>query len=229
MSASHVLLSRLCRLQVRFTLRWVLLLLVCFALRANLSRADESIEKIIEQVTPSVCTVKTNGGIGSGFVIFDNAVVTNHHVVSDAKSAEIIFHDGTKVSSNKTLFLDRVRDIAILEVKGIPATAIAVAFFGEVPKQGATVIAIGHPQGANYSVTKGIVSAVRSAEDLMRQFPGEQFAGTWIQTDAAINPGNSGGPLVGLNGQVVGMNSGGHVGTQNLNYAISSMDIHQCN
>ena len=187
--------------------------------------ADEILKDLIKQIKPSVCTIKTKSGTGSGFVIFENAVVTNYHVISGTQAVNIIFHDGTEVTTNKSLYIDRMKDIAILKVKNAPATAIAVRLFQKTPEQGDTVVAIGHPAGANFSVTRGIVSAVRSAEDLMRQFPGEQFAGTWVQTDAAINPGNSGGPLVGLKGEIVGMNSGGHRDAQNLNYAISSLEI----
>jgi len=226
MVASRVLLSQFLRSGLQPAFKSALLLLVCSTLCADLAHADEAIKNLIKQVKPSVCTIKTNSGTGSGFVIFENAVVTNHHVVSGTTSVDVIFHDGTKVTTKKSLYIDRMRDIAILAVEGIPATATPVQLFEDAPEQGDTVVAIGHPEGANYSVTRGIVSAIRSAEDLMRQFPGEQFSGTWIQTDAAINPGNSGGPLVGLEGEVVGMNSGGHGGAQNLSYAISSMEIH---
>ena len=70
------------------------------------------------------------------------------------------------------------------------------------------------------------MSAIRTSAELETQFELEDaFDGTWIQTDAAISPGNSGGPLLGMNGEVVGMCTMVHTVAQNLNYAISSSDI----
>lgn len=225
-------------------------LFLIFSLCTTIAIGDQPLEKLIKKITPSVCTIKHANITGSGFVVSDSAVITNYHVIADARAVDVIFHDGTEVPAQGTLYLDNMRDIAILKVEKIPANAVPMSLRLVAPQQGETVIAIGHPEGANYSVTKGIVSAVRSADELKNgkqtlrqlkagrhsfffdkmhshaeQFSVDEFAGTWIQTDAAISSGNSGGPLVSMSGEVVGMNTVGHAAAQNLNYAISSLDI----
>ena len=77
---------------------------------------------------------------------------------------------------------------------------------------GSDVIAIGSPEGLDFSITKGIVSSLRENNKI-------------VQTDTALNPGNSGGPLVNTNGCVVGMNTSGLENSEGLNFAISSETI----
>jgi S1-C subfamily serine protease len=85
------------------------------------------------------------------------------------------------------------------------------------------VIAIGAPKGLSFTVTDGIVSAVRSGSELA-EFGGPNI-GTWVQTSAPISSGNSGGPLLTQSGEVVGMNTLALTNAQNLNFAISGGDI----
>ena len=138
-------------------------------------------------------------GQGSGFIISaDGLILTNAHVVRDAKEVTVKLSDRREFSA-KVLGSDPVTDIAVLRIdaKDLPTVRL-----GD-PKQldvGDPVLAIGAPFGFEQTATQGIVSAKG------RSLPGDAVV-PFIQTDAAVNPGNSGGPLFDGNGEVVGINS----------------------
>jgi len=137
--------------------------------------------------------------LGSGFVLWaDGYVITNAHVVKDAKEIMVRLQDRRELPAT-VVGLDEPSDIALLKIdaKGLPA--VKTADIGKL-RVGQWVMAIGSPFGFDYSVTAGIVSAKG------RSLFTEQYV-PFIQTDAAINPGNSGGPLFNLAGEVVGVNS----------------------
>jgi len=138
-------------------------------------------------------------GQGSGFIISaDGLILTNAHVVRDAKEVMVKLSDRSEYSA-KVLGSDPVTDVAVLriEAKGLPTVRL-----GD-PKQlavGDPVLAIGAPFGFEQTATQGIVSAKG------RSLPGDAVV-PFIQTDAAVNPGNSGGPLFSGNGEVIGINA----------------------
>jgi serine protease Do len=154
-------------------------------------------------------------GQGSGFIISpDGLILTNAHVVRDAKEVTVKLADRREFKA-KVLGADAATDIAVLraDVTGLPTVQ-----FGD-PRSlqvGDYVLAIGAPFGFDQSATAGIVSATG------RSLPGESYV-PFIQTDAAVNPGNSGGPLFDAGGNVVGINAqiysqtGGY---QGLSFAI---------
>ncbi len=155
---------------------------------------------------------------GSGFIIDANGtVVTNNHVVKDAKTVSVTLDDGTQLPA-KVIGRDARTDIAVLKVEaGKTLPFIQLGASANV-KPGEWVVAMGNPFGLGGSVTAGIVSA--SGRDIGAG-PYDQF----IQVDAPINHGNSGGPLFTQDGKVVGMNtailspSGGSIG---IGFAIPS-------
>jgi len=184
-------------------------------------RIKESTNTEFNKLAESVVAMFHPDGrsMGSGFYVNDDLVITNQHVVGDAKFIELKRKDGLE-SFGKVIAVDIARDIALLKVetRGSP-----VAFYpkSDLPV-GETVIAIGHPRGLEFSVSRGIISAVR-------QIAGNEASGgkTWhVQTDTAINPGNSGGPLF-FNGQVIGMNTWARrQGTDSgLNFALHFKEI----
>ncbi|MFA6687172.1 MAG: trypsin-like peptidase domain-containing protein, partial [Desulfuromonas sp.] len=138
--------------------------------------------------------------LGSGFIISaDGYVLTNKHVVDDARKVTIKTADGqthpaTIVGSDQKL------DIALLKFE--PAVQLPAVSIGDSNKLevGEWVLAIGNPFGLEQTVTAGIVSAKGR---VIGAGPYDNF----IQTDASINPGNSGGPLFNTNGEVVGINT----------------------
>jgi serine protease Do len=154
-------------------------------------------------------------GQGSGFIVAsDGLILTNAHVVRDAKDVTVKLSDRREFKA-KVLGSDPVTDVAVLR---IDAQNLPVVRLGD-PSQaqvGDRVLAIGAPYGLEQTATQGIVSAKG------RSLPGDTVV-PFIQTDAAVNPGNSGGPLFDGTGAVIGINaqiysqSGGF---QGLSFAI---------
>jgi serine protease Do len=143
-------------------------------------------------------------GIGSGFIISpDGYIVTNHHVVEDAKNIQVILHD-RRMFPAKVVGVDTLDDLAVIK---IDATNLPTVQWGnsENLKPGETVMAFGNPFGSlSFSVTRGIVSAVHRSVSPSNN---NRAPRDYIQTDAAINPGNSGGPLVNAYGKVIGIDT----------------------
>jgi serine protease Do len=138
-------------------------------------------------------------GMGSGFIISsDGLILTNAHVVRDAKEVTVKLSDRREFAA-KVLGSDTTTDIAVLRIaaKDLPTVRLGDPRNLEV---GDPVLAIGAPYGLEQTATQGIVSAKG------RSLPGDAVV-PFIQTDAAVNPGNSGGPLFDGGGAVVGINS----------------------
>lgn len=156
---------------------------------------------VVERLAPSVVTVRTGSGVGSGVVYRPDVVLTNQHVVDGATDLTIDYADGTS-SPARVLATDVVTDLAVVRTArtGLPVPEYRT----ELPRPGESVLAIGSPLGFEGTVTAGIVSA------LGREIPGsaEQSRALvdLIQVDAAISPGNSGGALLDANGRVIGIN-----------------------
>ena len=152
---------------------------------------------------------------GSGFIVSpDGVILTNAHVVRDAKNVIVKLTDRREFQA-KVLGADPKTDVAVLKIaaKNLPVVPLGSA---RDLKVGEWVLAIGSPFGFENSVTAGVVSAKG------RSLPDDSFV-PFIQTDVAVNPGNSGGPLFNTRGEVVGINSqiysrtGGY---QGLSFAI---------
>lgn len=159
------------------------------------------IPAIVSNVQPSVVTIFTEGGLGSGVVYSeDGLILTNEHVVRGNSGVEVGFADGQRVAGTVRA-TDTSSDLALVEAKrtGLPAAKFQV----DLPRIGELAIVIGSPLGFENTATAGIISG------LHRQIPGSasssQSLVDLIQTDAAISPGNSGGALVNSRGEVVGI------------------------
>lgn len=154
-------------------------------------------------------------GMGSGFIISaDGIILTNAHVVRDAREVTVKLTDRREFRA-KVLGSDPKTDVAVLKIdaKNLPVVPLAKT---DNLKVGEWVLAIGSPYGLDNTVTAGVVSAKG------RSLPDDAYV-PFIQTDVAVNPGNSGGPLFNTRGEVVGINSqiysqtGGY---QGLSFAI---------
>jgi serine protease DegQ len=164
--------------------------------------AANPIPDIVRRVQPSVVTIFTGQGLGSGVIWSRNGViVTDAHVVADATQVQVAFADGRRVDGTVKAS-DEVTDLAVVQAdrQDLPPAT----FQPRLPTVGELAVAIGSPLGFENTVTSGIISG------LHRQIPGSaqqsQSLVDLIQTDAAISPGNSGGALVNGAGQVVGIN-----------------------
>lgn len=153
---------------------------------------------------------RTQSAIGSGFIVSeDGFIVTNAHVVENAKIVTVTLEDKREYKA-EVIGADERSDIALLKISAndLPAVKLGTSDSLEV---GEWVFAIGNPFGFDQTATQGIVSA------LSRRLPDGTYV-PFIQTDVAVNPGNSGGPLFDLDGNVVGVNSqiysrsGGYMG-----------------
>jgi serine protease DegQ len=159
------------------------------------------IPEVVDRVEPSVVTIVTDGGEGSG-VVWDGegVVLTNNHVVAGASEVEVVLASGARLPAT-VAETDERADLAVLRVErdGLPAAT----FRRTLPDVGELAIAMGNPLGFEQSVTAGIVSGVHRSIPSGGQTPALVDL---IQTDAAISPGNSGGALVDANGEVIGIN-----------------------
>ncbi|MEV0222699.1 trypsin-like peptidase domain-containing protein [Streptomyces sp. NPDC050704] len=161
------------------------------------------LEAVAARVLPSVVSIETADGQGSGFVFDERGrILTNAHVVAGSSQVSIELQDGRRLRAD-VLGDDPANDVAVLEpetARGLRAAELAT---GARPGVGDTVLAIGSPLGLSGTVTSGIVSALDRSVRLGEG--GERRRA--LQTDASINPGNSGGPLVDADGRVIGINT----------------------
>ena len=162
------------------------------------------------QGAPSQMQPRHEMALGSGFLISaDGYVVTNNHVVQNAKTVTVTTDDG-KTLDAKVIGTDPKTDLALLKITE-PGDYPFVKLAHETPRIGDWVVAIGNPYGLGGTVTAGIVSA--EGRDI-----GSGPYDSFLQIDAPINKGNSGGPTFNLRCEVVGVNtaifspSGGSVG-----------------
>ncbi len=140
-------------------------------------------------------------GQGSGFIIDrDGHVLTNYHVIADARQVEVVLHNRKKYRAT-VVGTDRSHDLAIIQIKA-PDLAPMVLGDSRNLQVGQKVYAIGNPFGLAGTLTSGIVSSIRQVQE-----PDGVTIDEAIQTDAAINPGNSGGPLLNSHGEVIGINT----------------------
>ncbi|MBI3410003.1 MAG: trypsin-like peptidase domain-containing protein [Planctomycetes bacterium] len=193
-----------------------------------LAQLSERFESVAARVSPAVVSVeavkppKANTGgngngkskpveeSGSGVIVKLDAkpgyfVVTNNHVVSQARTDQITIHlaDGRLFRPGQ-VWSDPETDIALLSLDGAVNLPTAALGNSDHTRAGRWVLAIGSPFGLNQSVTHGIISARdRGQVSLGSTIRIKEF----LQTDAAINPGSSGGPLLDLNGDVIGINT----------------------
>jgi S1-C subfamily serine protease len=154
-----------------------------------------NLEDTLGQAIESVVSILSDEGRGSGFLVDQKTVITNHHVVGGAKTVLVKLSNGTalsgtveRIAEGHDLALVRL-DRELADRKSLELSSVSSIRVGQ------EVYVIGSPMGVlESSVTRGIVSAIRPFE-----------GATLVQTDAAINPGNSGGPLLDRSGRVVGI------------------------
>jgi serine protease Do len=184
---------------------------------AELSRASQMVSQI---VAPSVVHINTQGkdleiptfpmggmrhqipteGQGSGFIVDASGyILTNLHVIRDAREITVTLADGRKVPG-QIVSSDNATDLALLKIDAEKLTAIRWGDSDQA-ESGAMVWAVGSPFGLERSITSGILSAKDRAG--LAGSPYQNF----LQTDTAVNPGNSGGPLVNTEGRVIGVNT----------------------
>jgi len=185
---------------------------------------ERPVQDLVKEVGEAVVEIRSNAGIGSGFVIHpDGFLITNHHVINGEHRLIVTLFRREAQSLMKETFrnvrivaLDAVRDLALLKIDDDPDRQFVHVGIADsdLVRPGQPVFAVGSPLGFDRTVSQGIVS-----------LPNRIMEGTvYIQTTAQINPGNSGGPLFNLRGQVVGVNNrkAMSVGIEGVGFAIPS-------
>jgi S1-C subfamily serine protease len=197
--------------------------------RARTSRDDRlldaystAVSGAVETVSPAVVHIEVSGerpsGSGSGVVVSpDGLVLTNSHVVRDAKVVRLTFEDGT-TSAAQIIGRDVDTDLAVLRAQSPQRLAYARLGNSQTLRRGQIAIAIGNPLGLQSSVTAGVISALGRS---LRAESGRLIEDV-VQTDAALNPGNSGGALVTTAGDVVGITTAMIRGAQGVCFAVAS-------
>ena len=238
----------------------------------NGERAASDVALIAENCMPSVVAI-TNKSVsdvitffgtysqestssGSGIVIGRNdselLIVTNYHVVANAKELSVVFSsvenrlemqsdgkgaaslDDEAIPSAVVKGYDATKDLAVIavELDDIPKEVLSevkIAVIGDSSslRPGDQVVAIGNSLGYGQSVTTGIISAVNRKITMQSSDGVSTVTNSFIQTDAAINQGNSGGALLDMNGNVIGINSVkiATTGVEGMGYAIPITDV----
>ncbi len=194
---------------------------------ADLNNFSQAFIEVSEKVTPAIVQINVvaeskgnkgfdffpfdfNGGpqesegSGSGIIISnDGYILTNNHVVENAKRVEVVLNDRRKFEA-KVIGTDPLTDLGVIKIN---ASGLPAAYLGNSDelKVGQWVMAIGNPLALTSTVTAGIISALNRGS--LRLINDSYGVENFIQTDAVINPGNSGGALVDLNGAVIGINT----------------------
>jgi serine protease Do len=195
-------------------------------------RTQMSIPDIVKRIAKSVVAIHTDTttydiflqpvpaqGVGTGTIIDGKGyILTNSHVVKNARNIKVILYDGKSYDATKVV-LDPWTDLAVLQIS--PPDNLVVAEMGSSRdlQVGEGLVAVGNALAleGGPTVTSGIVSYIGRSIVVSQQ----EILHDLIQTDAAINPGNSGGPLLNMSGQVVAVNTATAVNAQNIGFAVA--------
>lgn len=184
---------------------------------ANAAPAFDSEEQqnigVYKKVIPSVVNITSTEvaydffyrpipqqGLGSGFILDKQGhILTNNHVVDGAQRIEVTLSNKKHYKAS-VVTVDRIHDLALLHIDNAPDLMPATLADSNALMVGQRVYAVGNPFGFSGTMTRGIISALRSV-----QLPSGNKIDNAIQTDASVNPGNSGGPLLNSRGEVIGI------------------------
>jgi S1-C subfamily serine protease len=165
--------------------------------------------EIVARTRPAVVVIETDEALASGFVVKpDGIIVTNYHVVANAKAMAVKFPSGEVYRNVYLLSSDPVDDLAFLKIEAVDLPTITLGNSNNV-RLGDEVLLVGAPQGLEQTVSNGLISGIR-LDDGVRV----------LQTSAAASPGSSGGPLLDRGGEAIGVMSFKLVNGENLNFTI---------
>lgn len=174
--------------------------------------APQSPADITARSTPAIVTVRTDDGLGTGFVVRkDGWIATNFHVVRGATAVTVVFSDHREFPVVEIMNANRLHDLVILRIEARNLPVLPMGDSDRV-RPGDSVLAIGHPLGLEDTVSNGLISAVREVHEGLQV----------LQISAPIAPGSSGGPLFNDRGEVIGVATAVSTRGQNLNFGLPS-------
>jgi len=181
----------------------------------QLEKMDVFADLVALSTNASVTVIIDDRGHGSGVIVSSNGyIVTNHHVIDDAKYIDVQFANGIILPGDIITSSEKY-DLALVKVRAGGLTALPITSDPEKVRQGDEVFVVGAPgfKELGQSVSKGIISGKRSNEGVKI-----------LQTDTKISPGNSGSPLINMNGEIVGIINSKFVdeGVEGLGFAIDA-------
>jgi tetratricopeptide (TPR) repeat protein len=181
--------------------------------------AEQNLTKLVTKIQPAIVTIQTYDqnqehlGLGTGFFITINTLITNYHVLRGAHQAEVITHDGMKYPIIRVMAENEKMDLVKILVdipRDYRKSISHVNLSKSLPSIAENIIVIGSPFGLEQTVSEGIISSVRLVPKI----------GTLLQISAPISSGSSGSPVLNMKGEVVGIVSFFLLEGQNLNFAI---------
>ncbi|MBL0129624.1 MAG: serine protease [Flavobacteriales bacterium] len=165
-------------------------------------------EIVFNAVAPSTVLIQTDLGVGSGFFLMQNFIVTNYHVIKGCRKVSFTpFGSDKRYDSDGVTLWDEAADLALISTGGFKGKQITMA--PNAVNIGQTVYALGNAEGIGLSISNGIISRWHLLVNKR-----------WIQHTAPISPGSSGGPLVNADGQLIGVTVAQYSEGQNINFAI---------
>ncbi|MBF0494050.1 MAG: trypsin-like peptidase domain-containing protein [Candidatus Omnitrophica bacterium] len=188
-----------------------------FSWNTNISFAVEemSAERIFAERCDSVVLVgaainKKSANVGSGFIVSpDGLIVTNYHVVKNAKTIAIKLKNAKCYPNAKVINFDSAKDVAVLKIQAGGLKSVDLGNSDWV-KIGEKVVVIGNPLGLESTISDGLISSIRTMNGGIKL----------LQTSVPLSSGSSGSPLFNLRGEVIGVNVSGISNGQNLNFAV---------
>jgi len=181
----------------------------------NAPRTRLTAKQMVERSKPGIVRIevigRTGQAIGTGFAVAqDGRIATNLHVISGAIQAKVVLYDGSEYPVTAVVAIDEVHDLAIIRITKSNMVVLKIGDSDGV-SAGDPVYAIGNPLGADYTISDGLISAVRS-----------DGRNTLLQISAPISLGSSGGPLLNHYGEVIGVATAISATGQNLNFGMPS-------
>lgn len=198
-------------------INYFLIIIISLALLSckdkKVSDTKLSAKEIYDKNVNNTVTVVTPNGLGSGFFIDKNLIITNYHVIEGENSAEVILNNSDKrIKVLGYLSIDKVNDLILLKIDYNNNSFLEIE--NKLPSPGDKVFAIGSPIGLNKSISEGIVSGMRSTETKKL-----------IQITTPISHGSSGCPIINENGRLIAVAVGGIDGASNIGFCIPSTYI----